>query len=78
MISNLGESPQNVTCPWCSGTGIRQANVEAQGAWRERREADADAAGSASEDSAPGESPQGTAVPEGGEPDARAADETSA
>jgi hypothetical protein len=41
LISNLGGSPKNVPCPWCSGTGTRQPNVDAQAAWRERREAEA-------------------------------------
>ncbi len=41
LISNLGGSPKNIPCPWCSGTGKRQPNVDAQAAWRERREAEA-------------------------------------
>ena len=41
LISNLGGSPKNVPCPWCSGTGKRQPDVDAQAAWRERREAEA-------------------------------------
>jgi len=39
VISNLGGSPQDVTCPWCSGTGMRQPETDAQAAWRERQEA---------------------------------------
>ena len=78
LISNLGESPQNVTCPWCSGTGIRQANVDAQAAWRERQEAEAAAGGSPSGDSAPAESPEEAAAPEGEKPGAQAAGETPA
>jgi hypothetical protein len=40
LISNLGGSPKDVTCPWCSGTGTRQANVDAQASWRERQGAE--------------------------------------
>ena len=63
LISNLGGSPQKVTCPWCSGTGTRQANVDAQAAWRERQEAEAAAAGPASEDSPPADPPPGEPEP---------------
>ena len=51
MISNLGGSPQDVTCPWCSGTGMRQPGTDAQAAWRERQEAAAAAGTPASETS---------------------------
>jgi DnaJ-class molecular chaperone len=30
VISNLGGSPQSVTCPWCEGTGHRIAEHDAQ------------------------------------------------
>jgi hypothetical protein len=36
VISNLGGSPKDVTCPWCAGTGTRQAGTDAQASWRER------------------------------------------
>jgi hypothetical protein len=36
VISNLGGTPSSVTCPWCSGTGSRQAGIDAQAHWRER------------------------------------------
>jgi len=34
VISNLGGTPQKVTCPWCAGSGVRTANVDAQAPWR--------------------------------------------
>ncbi len=66
-----------MTCPWCSGTGTRQANVDAQAAWRERQEAEAAAAGPPSEDSQPTGS-SSEAEPQGEQPGAQAAGETSA
>jgi hypothetical protein len=33
VISNLGDKPQEVTCPWCRGGGVRLAGVDAQAAW---------------------------------------------
>jgi hypothetical protein len=35
VISNLGGKPQEVTCPWCQGGGVRTAGVDAQAAWLE-------------------------------------------
>jgi DnaJ-class molecular chaperone len=32
VISNLGGSPQTVTCPWCGGTGVFDAERDAQAA----------------------------------------------
>jgi hypothetical protein len=52
VISNLGGSPRDVTCPWCSGTGRRQSDIDAQASWRERQEADAAAGAPPSEGSA--------------------------
>jgi len=40
LISNLGGSPKDIACPWCAGTGTRQAGIDAQAAWRERAEAE--------------------------------------
>ena len=54
---------------------MRQANVDAQAAWRERQKAEA--AGPPSEDSAPVDSSTG-AEPQGEQPGAQAAGETSA
>jgi DnaJ-class molecular chaperone len=34
VISNLGGTPSTVTCPWCAGSGVRQADVDAQARWR--------------------------------------------
>jgi hypothetical protein len=33
VISNLGDKPQEVTCPWCQGGGVRLAGVDAQASW---------------------------------------------
>jgi len=35
VISNLGGTPQTVTCPWCDGTGTFDAQHDAQAARRE-------------------------------------------
>jgi DnaJ-class molecular chaperone len=35
VISNLGGTPQTVTCPWCGGTGVFDAQHDAQAARRE-------------------------------------------
>jgi hypothetical protein len=33
VISKLGGKPQEVTCPWCQGGGVRLAGIDAQAAW---------------------------------------------
>jgi hypothetical protein len=33
VISNLGGAESTVTCPWCEGSGVRVAGVDAQGKW---------------------------------------------
>ena len=33
VISNLGGSPSTVACPWCGGSGLRAAEVDAQAHW---------------------------------------------
>ncbi len=33
VISNLGGQPSQVDCPWCGGSGVRRADVDAQGRW---------------------------------------------
>ena len=76
MISNLGGSPKDVTCPWCSGTGRRQPNIDAQASWRAQREAETvsgePAAGKpASEGSSPVDAP--AAAEAGGGPAGQAA-----
>jgi len=35
VISNLGGEPRKVACPWCQGTGVRTAGVDAQAGWQE-------------------------------------------
>ena len=34
VISNLGGSPSQVTCPWCEGSGMQVAGHDAQAARR--------------------------------------------
>ena len=34
VLSYLGGSPNAEPCPWCGGTGIRQAGIDAQARWR--------------------------------------------
>jgi hypothetical protein len=36
VVSNLGGTPKNVTCPWCRGSGKRSAEVDAQAGWAEQ------------------------------------------
>jgi hypothetical protein len=52
VISNLGGHPQQVTCPWCQGRGVRLAGVDAQQPWlaNESAEHGVDGAGSAAGD----------------------------
>jgi hypothetical protein len=40
VISNLGGTRSEIPCPWCQGSGVRQAGVDAQAAWREQAGAD--------------------------------------
>jgi DnaJ-class molecular chaperone len=35
LISNLGGTPQTVPCPWCEGSGLYDAQHDAQAARRE-------------------------------------------
>jgi DnaJ-class molecular chaperone len=39
VISNLGGAAGELACPWCEGTGMRPASVDAQAAWIERHSA---------------------------------------
>jgi hypothetical protein len=50
VISNLGGVTSTVSCPWCTGAGVRLVEVDAQARWpKEQAEtpasADAPAAG---------------------------------
>ncbi len=36
LISGLGGTPHQVTCPWCRGTGVRIPGIDAQEAPAER------------------------------------------
>jgi hypothetical protein len=38
-ISNLGGSPSTVECPWCAGSGLRPAEIDAQAHWGSAAEA---------------------------------------
>lgn len=33
VMSSLGGSAHQVSCPWCAGSGLRVAGVNAQAAW---------------------------------------------
>ncbi len=33
VISNLGGTPGKLACPWCGGSGVRVAGVDAQAPW---------------------------------------------
>lgn len=48
LISNLGGTPSEVSCPWCEGDGVRIAGIDAQARWREGGEGE-DGAGASSE-----------------------------
>jgi hypothetical protein len=36
VISNLGGAASTVDCPWCVGTGMRPAEIDAQARWGDR------------------------------------------
>lgn len=36
VISNLGGAPSTLACPWCDGSGVRAADVDAQARWLAR------------------------------------------
>lgn len=48
VVSNLGGTPSSVVCPWCEGSGLRPAEVDAQAHWEQAQQAQqAESAGSA-------------------------------
>ncbi len=49
VISNLGGESQQVTCPWCQGSGTRQSGVDAQAAWLEAESAGSEPPASSSD-----------------------------
>jgi hypothetical protein len=49
VISNLGGTASEVTCPWCAGTGVRVPGTDAQARWA-REQPDAEPAGGAGPD----------------------------
>ncbi len=38
MVSNLGGTAHDVTCPWCDGTGVLTPGHDAQAAKRAERD----------------------------------------
>jgi hypothetical protein len=52
VISNLGGTPSQVRCPWCSGSGVRVPGIDAQTPWLEGRDAEAGQTGEAPEPAA--------------------------
>jgi len=34
LVSNLGGTPSQVSCPWCRGSGVRAPGIDAQAHWR--------------------------------------------
>jgi hypothetical protein len=64
LVSQLGGTESAVTCPWCEGSGLRPAEIDAQAHWGDRG-----AAGSAGEGSEGQPAPAGGEAPgEGSEP----------
>jgi hypothetical protein len=54
VISNLGDSPSTVSCPWCGGNGLRAVDLDAQAHWGEAdRPADAEQAEQAAAEQPP-------------------------
>jgi hypothetical protein len=33
VISNLGGTPSELSCPWCEGSGARVPGIDAQAKW---------------------------------------------
>jgi hypothetical protein len=52
VISNLGGTPSQVTCPWCAGSGVRAPGTDAQTRWLEQRDAEPGQTGAAPEPAA--------------------------
>jgi hypothetical protein len=61
VISKLGDSVSDVTCPWCEGSGVRTPGIDAQARWNARAGDGAPADGAAADASAPAGSAVGTA-----------------
>jgi DnaJ-class molecular chaperone len=69
VISNLGGTPAQVTCPWCDGSGQRVAGTDAQATWLAERAQQESEQGSASDEAAEQETPaQGEPAPGTPEP----------
>ena len=49
VISNLGGTPSEVTCPWCGGGGVRVPGTDAQARWPREQPADGSGGEGASE-----------------------------
>ena len=39
VTSNLGGTPQQLSCPWCEGGGVRLTGIDAQARWLEGQDA---------------------------------------
>jgi hypothetical protein len=54
VISNLGGTPKELTCPWCDGTGVRVPGIDAQARWPREGPAEGggDTGGEAAQESA--------------------------
>jgi hypothetical protein len=73
VISSLGGTPKDVTCPWCDGSGVRTPGIDAQARWPRERPANAGgedagqdaetSSGSGAEDDAAGPSAEGPDTP---------------
>jgi hypothetical protein len=61
VISNLGGSASDVTCPWCEGSGVRTPGIEAQARWNARAGDGAPTDGADADAGAPTDSTVGTA-----------------
>jgi hypothetical protein len=47
VISALAGTPTAVRCPWCEGSGLRRADIDAQAQWPEGSERSAEDQGAA-------------------------------
>ena len=62
VISNLGGSPKQVPCPWCEGSGMRPAELDAQSRWREQQDRQAEQRAESEDDAGDGGEPAGEAA----------------
>jgi hypothetical protein len=73
VISNLGGTPESVTCPWCDGSGVRAPDIDAQARWlTEDANAQSDAAGDPGSEDARRGTPAPADAERGDSPDSAA------